>query len=168
MKRHPALIPLSREHLNALILVTCLKKGEYPNPKYPWPKSPEAQREKVYQMWCNEMSWHFKAEERFFFKPFFQQLSPEMQALTRSLLEEHQVLEQCIHDFFQLSGDPLLKALKQFGEQLEVHVRKEERDYYEGLAREISDQQLMKGHQQLEAFYAQRAPNFCIFTGKPL
>lgn len=168
MKRHAALVPLSQEHLNALILVACLKNGEFSNPKYPWPQDPEAQREKIKYMWDQELCWHFKAEEDFFFQAFYTELSPPMQALTTELLTEHVELKQQIDALFQLSDTALTQALKDFGEQLEQHVRKEERQYFEGLAQEIEHTRLMKSHQALERLYQQRPAYFCIFTGKKL
>jgi iron-sulfur cluster repair protein YtfE (RIC family) len=165
MKRSPYLSPLSREHLSALILVYCLKNGRSSNPKYPWPSSAAHQRDKVLQMWEQELCWHFQAEERYLFEPFKAQLSPTLQALTQQLLQEHKQIEASILSLNKCSGPSLAKALQTLGQQLEKHVRNEERVYFEGLQQEVSEHDLAQAHTQISQLYAQREPIFCIFTG---
>lgn len=165
MKRSPYLSPLSREHLSALILVYCLKHGRSSNPKYPWPTSAAQQRDKVLQMWEQELRWHFQAEERYLFAPFKAQLSPALQAITQQLLQEHQQIEAAILNLEKVSEAVLTEALQQLGHQLEKHVRHEERVYFEGLQHEVSEQDLAHAHTQIRQLYAQRSPVFCIFTG---
>lgn len=166
MKRSQYLSPLSREHLSALILASCLKKGKSSNPKHPWPTSPEQQRDKVLQMWDQEMHSHFQAEEICLFTPFNPLLSPAMQALTQELLQEHKEMEEIILKLRQTSGEALTEHLKNLGNQLELHVRKEERVYYEGLQKEISEPELAKAYAQISQRYAQRGPIFSVFTGE--
>lgn len=165
MKRSPYLAPLSREHLSALILVYCLKNGRSSNPKYPWPTSAEQQRDKVMQMWEQELCWHFQAEERYLFAPFEAQLSPVLQTLTQDLRQEHKAIEAAILELITLSGPSLAEGLKALGHQLETHVRNEERVYFEGLQKEVSEHDLSTAHAHISQLYAQREPIFCIFTG---
>lgn len=166
MKRSPYLAPLSREHLNALILAACLKNGEYSNPKYPWPTSPEEQRDRVLQMWKEEMHSHFQAEELYLFHPFKPLLSPEMQVLTQELLQEHEEMEDIIQNLEQASGPLITEHLQKLGSLLEGHVRKEERAYYEGLQKEIPEPKLAKAYTQISDLYAQRGDVYSIFTGE--
>ena len=167
MKRSQYLAPLSREHLSALILVYCLKHGRSSNPKYPWPTSAEQQRDKVLQMWEQELCWHFQAEERYLFGPFKAQLSPALQTLTQQLLQEHAEIEATILSLHQREGASLSKALQSLGHQLVKHVRNEERVYFEGLQKEISEHDLSTAYANISQLYAQREPVFCIFTGAP-
>ena len=166
MKRSPYLAPLSREHLNALILASCLKNGVSSNPKYPWPTSPEEQRDKILQMWEQEMHSHFQAEELYLFNPFHSSLSPDLQALTQELLQDHKEMGEMILKLSQVSGPLLTECLQKLGQQLEGHVRKEERVYYEGLQKEIPESELAKAYTQISELYAQRGDVFSIFTGK--
>lgn len=165
MKRDPALQPLSREHLSALMLVYCIKHGRSSNPRYPWPDDPREQAQRVQQSWEQELRWHFEAEERFFFGPLLAPLSAPLQALTRRLEADHRAIEAQIKALVQLSDADLPQALSSLGTLLEAHVRCEERDYFEQLQQEVAPEQLAEAGEALEAFYASREPVRCIFTG---
>lgn len=165
MKRNPALQPLSREHQTALMLVYRLKHGRSSNPRYPWPTLPRAQAQKIAQLWQQELSWHFEAEERFLFEPFLPLLSAPLQAITHRLLADHQALRLQIQTLTELSEADLPQALQALGNVLEAHVHCEEREYFTGLQAEIPPQRLFEAGLQLESFYAQRQPFHCIFTG---
>ncbi|MBF2054743.1 MAG: hemerythrin domain-containing protein [Candidatus Sericytochromatia bacterium] len=165
MKRDPALQPLSREHLTALMLSYCLKHGRSSNPRYPWPADPREQVERVQQSWAQELRWHFEAEERFFFGPLLPTLPAPLQAMTRQLLAEHRAIETRIQAFDDLSDADLPDALSSLGHLLETHVRCEEREYFEQLQQAVPAEQLAKAGAALEAFYAEREPVRCLFTG---
>ncbi|MGE3725672.1 MAG: hemerythrin domain-containing protein [Candidatus Sericytochromatia bacterium] len=166
MKRSEELAPLSREHLSALILVYCLKHGKSSNPRYPWPTDPFEQRDKVLQMWQDELHWHFEAEESYLFDPLEPQLSPELQAVSQALRAEHQQMRDLILGLQQGQASDIAKALSQLGGILECHVKKEEQVYFAGLEREIPAEMRSQAGQAILTFYAQREPFVCVFTGE--
>jgi len=165
MQRHPELATLSREHLSALMLVYCLKHGRSSNPRYPWPTAPQQQAERVLKFWEQEMRWHFEAEERCLFAPLQPHLSPALQAMGAELAQEHVHMKSLILSLSALAEAELQQALHKLAQLLETHVRREERQYFEGLQAEVP-KLLGQAHEQLQAFYAQREPFVCIFTGQ--
>lgn len=166
MKRDPNLAPLSREHLGALMLVYRLKHGRSSNPSHPWPSDLNEQVKKIQRMWQDELRWHFAAEERFLFAPLRTSLSPETQQLGERLLRDHRDLEAQIQALSELQGTPLQQALKGLGQRLEAHVRCEENEYFPALQTQLSSKQLQQAGTQILAFYAEREPFYCIFTGE--
>lgn len=170
MKRSEALAPLSREHLSALILVYCLKHGHSPNPRYPWPSDPILQREKVLQMWQNELHWHFEAEERYLLDPFANVISPPLQKVSLQLRHEHEHMRKLMRDLSLLMSEEITQAicqiLQELCQMLEAHVKKEEHIYFVRLERELSAQQLAQAAQAILDYYSQREPFVCVFTGE--
>lgn len=163
MKRHTSLIPLSREHQSALMLVYRLKHGRSSNPKFPWPTDPEVQKEKVLYIFEHELYPHFEAEETCFFNPLLSEVSPQTATLIQQVLNEHLQMQQMINDF-ALTTD-LHAQLKAFGQLLEAHVHTEERQIFEALQHEVPEALLMRLGHQLEKQYTQRPPYTCVFTG---
>lgn len=166
MKRDTNLAPLSREHLSALMLVYRLKHGRSSNPRYPWPKDPNEQKQRVLSMWKNELQWHFEAEERFLFAPFHTLLSSTAQQIGETLLTDHADIKALILDLDSLEKSELQVKLQYLGERLEKHVRLEEREYFELLQSEIPPEKLLEAGHKILDFYAQRPPFYCAFTGE--
>lgn len=166
MKRSESLQTLSREHLSALILASCLKNGKSSNPRYPWPGQVDAQVQKVLYMWEQELHWHFEAEELFFFKAFHADLSESMQALGLELLQDHHDIKSSIQTLAQLPENELPEKLIALGHLLEAHVRREENVYFEGLQTEIDALALQQAHRALLNYYEQRPAYQCVFTGE--
>lgn len=166
MKRSQELAPLSREHLSALILVYCLKYGKSSNPRYPWPTDPLVQRDKVLQMWQDELHWHFEAEESCLFDPLEPLLSKELQGVSQALRAEHQQMRALILDLQQGNAIEITHALSQLGGILDTHIKKEEQVYFAGLEREVPAETLLKAGKALLAFYTQRPTFASVFTGE--
>ena len=165
MKRDPALIPLSHDHLSALVLVYCLKHGKGASDRYQWPARPIAQVERIQQIWQQELQHHFVAEERFIFLPLQEQVLPATQTLTDDLLAEHQQIEQAIKQLSGLSVEALPAALIELANALESHIRKEERQYFEALQTELTVERLEQIGQAIADFYAELPPIQCALTG---
>ena len=166
MKRIKALQTLSREHLSALILATCLKNGKSSNPRYPWPEQAKKQAQKVQQMWENELHWHFEAEERFFFERFQNELSESLQTVSHELVHEHREIKKMVFSLPGLNDNELSSVLSDIGKALEAHIHREEQIYFEGLQKEIATEVLETSHQELLLYYAQRPDFYCVFTDR--
>jgi hemerythrin-like domain-containing protein len=133
MLRDKNLIPLSRQHHQALALCVrldrAIRSGEV---------DLEAWQAEIQQQFESEIGVHFTAEENVLFPAaarFF-----ELQPLVEELLTEHGVLR----DYFAHAGARKLdlKSLTDFGKNLAEHIRKEERQLFEGIQRVMSSSEL--------------------------
>jgi hemerythrin-like domain-containing protein len=133
MLRNKNLIPLSRQHQHALALCVridrAIQAGEV---------DLAAWQEEMRLSFDQEIQYHFTAEEKELF-PIAEQFS-DLQPLVKQLLAEHATLR----DFFSQarSGDLNNTMLKSFGELLSSHIRKEERQLFEGLQQRMDTQTL--------------------------
>lgn len=126
-KRHPSLIPLSREHHVALLLAFRLVQG-LPPTRQP-SDSPQAQAQDTVRFFQTKLTTHFRAEEQALF-PFIRKTLFQAVPLLDRLLAEHVEMRDRVQALE--GGDPssLSARLKAFGRLLERHVRSEERELF--------------------------------------
>jgi hemerythrin-like domain-containing protein len=133
MLRDKNLIPLSRQHHQALALCVrldrAIRSGEV---------DLEAWQAEIQQQFESEIRVHFTAEENALF-PAAARFS-DLQPLIEELLTEHALLR----DFFAHAGarELDLQSLAVFGQKLAEHIRKEERQLFEGMQRVMSSSEL--------------------------
>jgi hemerythrin-like domain-containing protein len=133
MLRDQNLIPLSRQHQHALALCVRLDRaiqaGEI---------DLEGWQAEIQQQFESEIGIHFAAEEKELF-PVAARFA-EMQFLVEELLAEHALLR----DFFARAADRRLdpQSLGEFAAKLAQHIRKEERQLFEGMQKLMSPQEL--------------------------
>jgi hemerythrin-like domain-containing protein len=133
MLRHPSLIPLSRQHQHALALCVRLDRamqaGEI---------NLDAWQAEIQQQFESEIGIHFAAEEKELFPSAAR--FPALQPLLDELLAEHTLLR----DYFARAAARTLdrQSLATFGEKLTNHIRKEERQLFEGMQKIMSSQEL--------------------------
>jgi len=133
MKRSPSLIPLSKEHHESLVLAKRCQRT-----------MASGEREAIGQL-CREIAhgfpdkWerHFQDEERGIFA-LAEAEGGEMAVLSRQLRREHDRLRE-IHRAMQ-AGD--CSRLGAFGELLQSHTRKEERELFPLIESRFSDTEL--------------------------
>jgi hemerythrin-like domain-containing protein len=141
MLRDKNLVPLSHQHQRALALCVRLDRaiqaGEI---------EAEAWQKEISQIFEQEIATHFRAEETLLFPAGTR--FPELTALTQELAEEHATLR----DFFSraTAGKLDIAALRTFADTLSSHIRKEERQLFEGMQRLMSTDQLSVIGQALE------------------
>jgi len=129
MLRDKNLIPLSRQHQHALALCVrldrALQAGEV---------DPEAWQAEIQTLFEQEIAIHFSAEEKELFPAAGR--FPDLQALVQELMAEHAVL----HDLFSraAAGNLGTTDLARFAQKLAEHIRKEERQLFEGLQKVMS------------------------------
>ncbi len=142
MLRHPSLIPLSRQHQHALALCVRLDRaiqaGEV---------DIEAWQAEIAQQFESEIAIHFAAEEKELFPAGGR--FHELRKLVDELLAEHVVLR----DYFARATARTLdqQSLANFGEKLAQHIRKEERQFFEGMQKVMSPQALARVGTALDA-----------------
>jgi hemerythrin-like domain-containing protein len=152
MLRDKSLIPLSRQHQHALALCVRLDRsiqaGEI---------DLEAWQAEIAQIFEQEITVHFAAEEKEVFPRAAN--SSELQPLVQQLLEEHTLLRD-------LFGRAQLRTLAQndlstLAAVLAKHIRKEERQLFEGMQKLMSAEELSALGAQVEVAL-QDAAQTCI------
>jgi hemerythrin-like domain-containing protein len=129
MLRDKSLIPLSRQHQHALALCVrldrALKAGKI---------DLESWQAEIAQIFEQEIAIHFAAEEKYVFPAAAK--FPELQPVVQELLNEHATLR----DLFARARSRSLDraALSTFAAALAQHVRKEERQVFEGMQKLMS------------------------------
>jgi hemerythrin-like domain-containing protein len=128
-KRHPSLVPLSREHHLALLLAFRLRQG-LPRTQKPT-DSPSEQAEDTVQFFHNNLARHFQTEEEALF-PLIRSLLPQAESLLNTLIAEHAAMRTQVEALEQAAyeAETLATQLKAFGDTLERHVRCEERELF--------------------------------------
>ena len=128
MRRHPNLIPVSRQHRKMLMLAQLLKKNA---PAYEGlPHTSEGKVEYAIGLYVNLIEKHFEIEEKHIF-PLAKNKGEQLDALSIQLTEEHKLLK----DKFLLLNpiEPKIDLMDELGVQLEKHIRKEERQLFQQL-----------------------------------
>lgn len=133
MLRDKNLIPLSRQHQHALALCVrldrALRAGEV---------DLEAWQAEIQQQFKSEIGVHFAAEEEILF-PAVANFT-DLRALIQELLADHALLRD--YSARAAVGDLNLQSLADFGEKLAQHIRKEERQLFEGMQRVMNSKDL--------------------------
>ncbi|MBZ5706866.1 MAG: hemerythrin domain-containing protein [Acidobacteriia bacterium] len=152
MLRDKNLVPLSHQHQHALALCVRLDRaiqaGEV---------DLEAWQAEIQQIFEQEIATHFAAEEKELFPAAAR--FDEMRSLVQELQAEHKVLR----DFFSRAAGRALDAasLKAFVETLSAHIRKEERQLFEGMQSRMTSDELAAVGAALDRELAQ-ASDACI------
>jgi iron-sulfur cluster repair protein YtfE (RIC family) len=124
--RHEALQPLSHDHHQGLLLCMKIRKGIK--------QGIEPERIKSYSdwFWTNHLVPHFDAEEKFVFPV----LPPDHELITRACME-HRRLQSLFEE-----KDASLKTLTLIADELESHIRFEERILFNEIQEIATPEQL--------------------------
>lgn len=134
MKRHPALIPISREHHQLLLLAQLLKKDA---PAYKgMPTDLEGKVEYAENTWDSLFEPHVELEEKVLY-PMIYSYAPSLSGLISELLKEHQEIAIAFK-----SLNPQSEELDRLGKLIERHVRKEERMLFQQAQELLTEEQL--------------------------
>ncbi|HEU4341253.1 MAG TPA: hemerythrin domain-containing protein [Candidatus Binatia bacterium] len=125
--RHPSLVPLSHDHHHGLALALRCRKQALGQIK---PMGTVGLKERAHEarlFFANHLVDHFRAEEDVLF-PTLGSLVAASAPIIDQLLQEHEQI-RCLA--LQLETEPGLgKRLFDFGDLLEGHIRKEERELF--------------------------------------
>jgi hemerythrin-like domain-containing protein len=152
MLRDKNLVPLSRQHQHALALCVrldrALQAGDVDG---------EAWSEEIRQIFAQEVSTHFAAEEKVVFPAAL--AFPDLHPLVEQLLTEHANLRDL---FTRATTETLdVNGLRTFVDQLSSHIRKEERELFEGLQQVMTPAEFTRVGKALEEALAD-ASTACI------
>lgn len=152
MLRDKSLIPLSRQHQHALALCVRIDRAA--------PATPEelkAWQSEIQQHFEQEIRYHFAAEEAHIFPAA--RVHAELLPVVEELLAEHARLRE---DFAKATAAGLdAEGLQRFVETLATHIRREERQLFEGMQKAMSPEELQKIGVLVEETLA-AAPQVCI------
>lgn len=132
IKRHPALQPLSRDHHQGLLLSWKIREG--------FRRGVDVQRVWQYAVhfYRHELVPHFETEERYVFS-----ILGDGHLLVKRALAEHRRLNR----LFSEGGDPK-RNLSLIEEELEAHIRFEERVLFQEIQDTASEEQLREAEAQ--------------------
>ena len=152
MLRDKNLVPLSRQHQHALALCVrldrALQAGE---------ADAEAWSEEIRQLFAQEVATHFAAEEKVIFPAAA--AFPNLRPLVEELLAEHVSLRSLFTRATTATLD--VNSLRSFVDQLSSHIRKEERQLFEGLQQLMTADEFSRVGKALEEALAD-ASTACI------
>jgi hemerythrin-like domain-containing protein len=137
MKRHPALVALSRDHHDGLVIAQVLKHDV---PAYRgMPDLPKDRLDFFKAKLVTALRPHFELEEKTLF-PLLRNRDPKIDHLLDNLIVEHRELENAA---LIPSDDPDLEMrLDTAGRLLERHIRSEERELFQWAQAHLSGQEL--------------------------
>lgn len=118
MKRHPALVPLSRDHHHALVIAQRLERASA--------ETAGATAHTFLGHWETEERLHFRLEEELLLPAYAAHGAPDHPAIVRMLLD-HMMIRR---DAGRLVGSPSLEQLHDLGKRLADHVRLEEHEVF--------------------------------------
>ena len=156
MKRHPALVPLSRQHHDGLALGVFIERGLRPPVD---PAARERLRRQALDLWELELGGHFKVEERILFPAARDAIqTPEF---VDQLLREHDQLRSDFAALERAGPEQLTERLLTVRQRLVRHIRQEERVLFEAVQASMDEDELDDlGRQILEAL-----PTVCLTMG---
>lgn len=128
IKRHPALKQFSRDHHFGLLLCWKIREG--------FRRNVEPERMKKYTDWFFEsyQKPHFESEEKYMFP-----LLPDDDKLKKRAIAEHRRLERLFND-----QEDIKRALSLIEEELDQHIRFEERILFAEIQKIANEEQLQK------------------------
>lgn len=133
MLRDKSLIPLSHQHQHALALCVRIERAS-PLPDFDL----DSWQSEIAQHFEHEIRVHFVVEEKVLFPAALK--FPELKPLVEELLSEHASLRA---DFARAEARKMSAPdLLAFVQRLSAHIRKEERQLFEGVQERMSKQEL--------------------------
>ena len=137
MKRQKSLIALSQDHHHGLLLAMLIKKDA---PKYNGlPDDTEGKVKYTINAWEKELKQHFKNEEEILF-PFVANRNEDLDIMIDEILIEHEEIEYKVNQLRDTKEPE--EILNDLGYLLEHHIRKEEREVFELIQNEFTDDEL--------------------------
>ncbi len=137
MKRHPSLYTLSHDHHQGLILAHQLKKGA---PQYKgMPSTLEDKKDYTILFYKTELVKHFQDEEEILF-PAVKNKNNELDIKISEIISEHRKMDSIVKGLEKTQM--LENVLDEFGQLLEKHIRKEERELFVEIEKVLSEEEL--------------------------
>jgi hemerythrin-like domain-containing protein len=130
MKRHPALVPLSRDHHHALVIARRLRHATT--------QTASETARAFLDHWDAEQQQHFRLEEELLLPAYAAHGPPDHPTVIRMLLD-HMLIRR---DADQLASTPPLELLHNLGARLAAHVELEEHELFPLIEKTIPEPEL--------------------------
>jgi hemerythrin-like domain-containing protein len=153
--RHASLIPLSHDHHHGLALALRCRKQALGRIR---PVGIQGLRERVKEVekfFSENLKPHFRAEEEVLF-PLMRSLVPESRPLIEELLTEHALLRERVAELDKTEA--LGRRLFDFGDIIERHIRREERELFPLFEKHVSGTEAEKVEKEIEKILGSRKP----------
>lgn len=137
MKRHAALVPLSRQHHDGLALGVFIERDLRDGSET---SVLEHLRSQALDLWDVEIRGHFAVEESELFRPLRDRL-PDPEVVDRLVAEHHQ-LEEDFEGLRSAPAEGLEARLRTLRERLIRHIRSEERVLFQMAQEVLSEEEL--------------------------
>ena len=171
-RRHPSLVPLSRDHHDALALAFRLKHPSPPGPATAVtpPSTAEDRARDTLDFFRAHLDGHFRAEESVLFPAIAASAAADeaSRTLVADLVAEHRTMERQRDAIASTlaSGAGLADALAAFADTLERHVRREERELFVAFAALLPEPAAGATGPPIAAILAARPPRVCGVPGE--
>ncbi len=160
IRRHPALVSLSREHHLALQLARAVQTGVSRTLEATLPSDPGARIEHVRSFFARELAPHFAAEEEVLLDAVHGR-DAKLDALCASIRDEHGEMRGIVDALVSRieardgaqDAREIASQLDRFGALLEAHVRREERELYPAIEATLGEAALTSLAERLEGFH---------------
>jgi iron-sulfur cluster repair protein YtfE (RIC family) len=131
VKRHRALESLSRDHHHALVVAQRLKRATEP--------AADEARSAFLDYWEADGREHFREEEEVLLPALARFADPEQPVIARVLIDHVRIRRFAA----ELADAPPVATLQGLGEELEQHVRREERELFPLIERAMPEGELV-------------------------
>ncbi len=153
MKRHAALIPLSRQHHDGLALGVFIERGLREDDPLAAARRLQRQAADAFE---TEIKGHFEVEERILF-PAVRAALPDP-AVVDQLVAEHGELRAAFARVERAGDESVAEALGDLRERLVRHIRTEERVLFEEIQASLPEADLTALGHRIEALL----PQVCV------
>ena len=165
-RRHDALVPLSHDHQQALALAFRLHHPAPPGPVTPTtPASTAASRRaETLAFFRDHLVRHFAIEEDVLFPVLLSCYAPGTaeRALIEDLCTEHRRMSEARDAIASaIAEDDLGRALTEFADLLERHVRREERDLFAKFPGPLAQPAIAELHREIHERRPPDVPGAC-------
>jgi iron-sulfur cluster repair protein YtfE (RIC family) len=131
LKRHPALVPLSHDHHQGLMVAQRLKRGDTAY------RSATSIRESMHLLWTEELEQHFRQEEEVLF--IVPDYPEEVRMMIDRALEDHRRMRELIE---RCTDEEAGEKGREMGLLLEAHIRFEERELFPMIQEVLGEEKL--------------------------
>ena len=139
MKRHPALVPLSHDHHQVLVIAQRLRRATN--------ATATEISDAFLAAWESEEKQHFRLEEELLLPAYAAHGDPGHPVVMR-MLQDHMLIRR---DAARLANDPSLELLHELGNRLADHVRLEERELFPLIEETMPESELQALGERLQA-----------------
>ena len=158
MKRHPALVPLSRQHHDGLALGVMIERGLRDGADPPGLAQLKRLREQALDLWQLEFRGHFEVEEQIVFPAARQAGEP---GLVDTLIAEHEAIRLQFEALERAPASEAAPLLDELRTVLVRHIRTEERVLFQAMQAAMDRPQL----EALGRAVSDALPTLCLSLG---